>query len=56
MRGKLLLKHSEKILDDYKQLEYEMHLLHNEYIGELRLGASTTIAQICPSCLYWEIS
>ena len=31
--GELLLKHSEKILDDYKQLEYEMHLLHNEYIG-----------------------
>ena len=22
-----------------------MHLLHNEYTGELRLGASTTIAQ-----------
>ena len=43
--GRLLLKHSEKIMDDYKQLEYEMHLLHNEYIGELRLGASTTIAQ-----------
>ena len=39
------MKHSEKILDDYKQLEDEMHLLHNEYIGELRLGASTTIAQ-----------
>ena len=43
--GRLLLRHSEKILDDYKQLEYEIHLLHNEYIGELRLGASTTIAQ-----------
>ncbi|MBR8709148.1 LysR substrate-binding domain-containing protein [Bacteroides pyogenes] len=43
--GKLLLKHSEKVLDDYKQLEYEMHLLHNEFIGELMLGASTTIAQ-----------
>ncbi|WP_039972521.1 LysR substrate-binding domain-containing protein [Bacteroides pyogenes] len=43
--GKLLLKHSEKVLDDYKQLEYEMHLLHNEFIGELKLGASTTIAQ-----------
>ena len=28
--GELLLKHSEKILDDYKQLEYEMHLLHDE--------------------------
>lgn len=43
--GRLLLSHSDKILDDYKQLEYEMHLLHNEYIGELKLGASTTIAQ-----------
>lgn len=43
--GELLLKHSEKILEDYKRLEYEMHLLHNEYIGELKLGASTTIAQ-----------
>ncbi len=26
-------------------MEYEMHLLHNEYTGELKLGASTTIAQ-----------
>lgn len=26
-------------------MKYEMHLLHNEYIGELKLGASTTIAQ-----------
>ncbi len=43
--GNLLLKHCEKILDDYKCLDYEMHLLHDEYIGELRLGASTTIAQ-----------
>ncbi|WP_455593421.1 LysR substrate-binding domain-containing protein [Bacteroides sp.] len=43
--GKLLLEHSERILDDYKRLEYEMHLLHNECIGELKLGASTTIAQ-----------
>lgn len=43
--GKLLLEHCERILEDYKKLEYEMHLLHNEYIGELRLGASTTLAQ-----------
>ena len=48
--GELLLKHSEKILDDYKQLEYEMHLLHNEYIGELKpiatksRGATSDIA------------
>lgn len=43
--GKLLQEHCDRILEDYKRLEYEMHLLHNEYIGELRLGASTTIAQ-----------
>lgn len=43
--GELLLEHAERILDDYKQLDYEMHLLHNEYSGELRLGASTTISQ-----------
>lgn len=40
--GKLLLEHCGRILEDYKRLEYEMHLLHNEYTGELRLGASTT--------------
>lgn len=43
--GKLLQEHSERILEAYKRLEYEMHLLHNECIGELKLGASTTIAQ-----------
>lgn len=39
------LEHCERILEDYKRLEYEMHLLHNEYTGGLKLGASTTIAQ-----------
>lgn len=43
--GILLLEHSERILEAYKRVEYEMHLLHNECIGELKLGASTTIAQ-----------
>lgn len=43
--GKLLLEHCEKILDDYKRLEYDMHLLRGEYVGELKMGASTTIAQ-----------
>lgn len=43
--GKLLLEHSERILDDYKRLEYEMHLTQGSYRGELRLGASTTISQ-----------
>lgn len=43
--GQLLLEHCERILEEYRKLEYEMHLLHNQYTGELRLGASTTIAQ-----------
>ncbi|MEG1564796.1 MAG: LysR family transcriptional regulator [Bacteroides sp.] len=43
--GKLLQEHSERILEAYQRLEYEMHLLHDEYTGELKLGASTTIAQ-----------
>ena len=43
--GKLLLEHCEKILEEYGRLEYEMNLLRNEHTGELRLGASTTIAQ-----------
>ena len=43
--GNLLLEHCERILEDYKRLEYEMHLLHNEYTGGLKLGASTTVAQ-----------
>ena len=50
--GRLLLEHCECILACYKRLEYEMHLLHNEYKGELRLGASTTIAQyVLPALL-----
>ena len=43
--GKLLLTHSESILEAYRRLEYDMNLLNNKYNGELRLGASTTIAQ-----------
>lgn len=42
--GKLLLEHCEIILSAYQHLEDDMHRLNNEYSGELRLGASTTIA------------
>lgn len=42
--GNVLLEHCERILAEYRKLEYDMHLLHNEYNGQLRLGASTTIA------------
>ena len=43
--GRLLLDHSERILEAYKKMEYEMSLLRGDYSGELRLGASTTIEQ-----------
>lgn len=53
--GELLLKHSEKILDDYKQLEYEMHLLHDEYIGELKLGCQHYDCAIRPSSFIGQL-
>ena len=43
--GKVMMEHCERILTEYRKMEYDMHLLNNEYAGELRLGASTTIAQ-----------
>ena len=45
LAGELMLHHAERILRDYNNLQYEMHLLHNEHVGQIRLGASTTIAQ-----------
>lgn len=45
--GRLLLEHCEKILEEYGRLEYEMNLLRNEHIGKLRLGASTTLPNMC---------
>ena len=50
--GEILLEHSERIVEDYKRLEYDLHLLTNTYAGELRIGASTTIAQyVLPAVL-----
>ena len=43
--GKLMLQHVERILHEYHKLEYDMHLLNNVHVGQLRLGASTTISQ-----------
>ena len=43
--GHLLLDHSERILEAYKQMEYEIGMLRGDYSGELRLGASTTVEQ-----------
>lgn len=43
--GELLLSHTRRLLDAYRQLDFEMNLLTNNFSGELKLGASTTIAQ-----------
>lgn len=50
--GCLLQEHGERILADYRRLEFEMNILRDRRAGELRLGASTTIAQyVLPSVL-----
>ena len=43
--GRTLLDAAERVADDYRRLEYEMSLCTGQTEGELRLGASTTIAQ-----------
>lgn len=43
--GELLVDHAKELLFKYEQIEYEMHQLNGDYVGELRIGASTTIAQ-----------
>lgn len=43
--GELLLSHTNLLLAAYRQMDFEMNLLTDNLSGELRLGASTTIAQ-----------
>lgn len=43
--GAAMLRHAERIADDYRRLRYDMDLFADQLGGELRIGASTTIAQ-----------
>lgn len=43
--GELLLSHTQALLSAYRQMDFEMNLLTDNFSGELCLGASTTIAQ-----------
>lgn len=43
--GRTMLEAAERLADGYRRLEYEMSLCTGLAEGELRLGASTTIAQ-----------
>ncbi len=54
--GKLLLEHSQHILEAYNRMDYEMSMLRNSGQGELRMGASTTIAQYVLPPLLAEFS
>lgn len=43
--GSTMLAAAERLAEDYRRLEYEMSLCSSHAGGELRLGASTTVAQ-----------
>ncbi len=43
--GETLLQYAGKLLDVYRELEYDMNLLVKQHSGVLRIGASTTVAQ-----------
>lgn len=43
--GKLLLSHTNKIFEIYREIDFDMSILINQQRGLLRIGASTTISQ-----------
>lgn len=43
--GRIFLKYAEEIAGIYRALQLEINLLSGSFSGELRIGASTTIAQ-----------
>lgn len=43
--GKVFLNHAREILEKYDTLAYDMELLSGSFSGEIKIGASTTIAQ-----------
>src|SRR5574344_2527695 len=43
--GQLLLDHANRILNDYRHLDYDMTALQENVRTDLRIGASTTISQ-----------
>ena len=50
--GRTMLEAAERVAGEYRRLEYEMGLCTSRLEGELRLGASSTIAQyLLPSIL-----
>jgi DNA-binding transcriptional LysR family regulator len=55
--GEVFLNHSISILENYSKLDFAMNMTRGKYSGELKIGASTTIAQyILPAILAKFIS
>ncbi|UKJ06423.1 LysR family transcriptional regulator [Solitalea lacus] len=50
--GKVLFSYIEKVIELNRELEYELGLLKEKVSGQIRLGASTTVAQyVLPAAL-----
>lgn len=50
--GKILYEYAEKIRNIYRDLEFDIHQINQQYKGKLIIGASTTVAQyILPEIL-----
>lgn len=43
--GKIVLEYTERAIDQYKKMEYEIGRLKKSFSGKLKIGASTTIEQ-----------
>lgn len=43
--GEMLLNHAHNIMQQYRSMNFDLHMMSHEHSGELRLGASTTITQ-----------
>lgn len=43
--GKVLLIHVERIMDTYKQIEYDLNIIKQRFSGSFQIGASTTVGQ-----------
>src|ERR1700760_2434210 len=43
--GETLLAYTARLLDTYRELEYDMNMLVNKHSGILHIGASNTVAQ-----------
>ncbi len=43
--GEMLLQYAGRLLEIYRELDYDMNLLVKQHSGVLRIGASTTVAQ-----------